>query len=139
LEALLALILGSIAQFLVAQGFKASRLSEAELKQRVRDRTDDLVQTVVSLQDSTDRLSLALNAANAGTWEWDLQNNTTEWSEELWALYGLEPHSCKPSHEAWRQIVHPDDLPNLDGALDQAVRQATELESEWRTRRHDGS
>ncbi|MGA2964231.1 MAG: PAS domain S-box protein [Candidatus Korobacteraceae bacterium] len=136
---LLALILGGIALFLVRQGFAASRLSEAELEQRVSERTDELAQANVRLHDSMERLSLAQNAAHAGTWEWDPQKNATEWSEELWALYGLEPHSCKPSHEAWRQIVHPDDLANLDAAMEQAVRQASELNVEWRTRGHDGS
>ena len=44
-----------------------------------------------ALDGSIDRLGLALNAANAGIWEWDIRTNDNIWSEELWALYGLEP------------------------------------------------
>lgn len=39
--------------------------------------------------------------------KWDLGTNENFWSDELWALYGLEPHSCEPSYEAWRQTI-PD-------------------------------
>jgi PAS domain-containing protein len=63
-----------------------------------------------ALKQSEQRRSLALEAAQAGTWEWDLLTNENIWSNELWSLYGLEPNSCKPSYEEWRKVVHPDDL-----------------------------
>ena len=56
-----------------------------------------------AVSQSEERLRLALDAADAGTWEWDLKNNQNVWSEELWKLYGLEPHSRVPSYDAWRE------------------------------------
>jgi PAS domain S-box-containing protein len=41
-------------------------------------------------------LCLAHATAGAGTWEWDLQTNENRWSDELWPLYGLAPHSSPP-------------------------------------------
>ena len=35
------------------------------------------------------RLRLALDAAQAGTWEWDLRTNRHQWSDEVFRLYGL--------------------------------------------------
>ena len=35
---------------------------------------------------SEERFRLALDAANAGTWEWDLETNENVWSEEMWRL-----------------------------------------------------
>ena len=52
-----------------------------------------------ALKESEERLHLAQHAAKAGTWGWDLRTNENFWSDEVWALYGLEPHSCEPSHE----------------------------------------
>jgi len=63
---LLALILGGLAQFLVAQGFTASRLSEAELEQRVRERTAELVEAIVSLRASETRYRRLFEAAHDG-------------------------------------------------------------------------
>ena len=41
-----------------------------------------------ALKKGEERLRLALDAAKAGAWEWDLRTNRNFWSDELWALYG---------------------------------------------------
>ncbi len=84
------------------------------------------------LQQSEARLRLAQEAAEAGTWEWNLGTNENYWSEELWQLYGLKPHSCQPSYEAWLASIHPDDRQGAADAVSQAAAQGTELVSEWR-------
>jgi PAS domain S-box-containing protein len=92
-----------------------------------------------AIQESEARLRLALNAANAGTWEWDLRTNENYWSEELWRLYGIDPHSSEPSYEAWRQIVHPDDRAMAEQAVQEAASAGAELNAEWRVFDSDGS
>ena len=84
------------------------------------------------IRQSEERLRLALDAANAGTWEWDLETNENVWSEELWTLYGIEPHSRTPSYDAWREIIHPDDRANAEQAVAQAARAGGELNVEFR-------
>jgi PAS domain S-box-containing protein len=91
-----------------------------------------------SLRESEARLRLAQDAANAGTWEWDLQTNRNFWSEELWKLYGLEPHSCEPSYEAWRQTVLPEDRPGAERSVQEAARRGMVLNAEWRVRDPQG-
>jgi PAS domain S-box-containing protein len=86
-----------------------------------------------------ERLRLALEAARAGTWEWDLRTGGQSWSEELWELYGVAPHSCEPSFEAWRQSVHPDDRERIDHLARMAARIGSELNLEWRVPEPDGS
>ena len=78
------------------------------------------------------RRSLALEAAQAGTWEWDLQTNENIWSDELWPIYGLEPGSCQPSYEAWVQIIHPDDRAQVEQAVSKAAQNGTSFRIEWR-------
>jgi PAS domain S-box-containing protein len=53
-----------------------------------------------ALRRSETNLRLAMDAAMAGTWEWDVQTNQNVWSDELWKVYGLEPNSREPSYEA---------------------------------------
>jgi len=66
---------------------------------------------------------MALEAALAGTWEWDLASNDNVWSDEVWALFGLPPNSCPPTYEAWVNAVHPDDRPQVVHEIHMAVQQ----------------
>ena len=90
------------------------------------------------MQQNEQRLRLALDAANAGTWEWDLRTNENTWSERLWSLYGLDPHSCKPSYEAWRQVIHPDDRDHTEQLVQQAAKEGAEMNFEFRVRDREG-
>jgi PAS domain S-box-containing protein len=92
-----------------------------------------------ALQKSSDRLHLALESANSGTWEWDLLTNENIWSDELWKLYGLEPHSCVPSYELWRETIHPEDREKTEKKVQEAAREGKELDAEWRVIGHDGA
>ena len=85
-----------------------------------------------ALKASEQRLRMALQAAKAGTWEWDLRTNENFWSEELWELYGLDPHDSNPSYAVWKQAIHPDDRQVTEDAVQDAVRRGTELNAEWR-------
>ena len=92
-----------------------------------------------ALRESEMRRRLTLDAAHAGTWEWDLRTNENVWSEEMWALYGLEPQSCAPSYDAWRQSVHPEDRAGAEASVQAAARTGSELNAEWRVGRPDGT
>jgi len=91
------------------------------------------------VRDSESRRALALDAAHAGTWEWDLATGRNIWSDELWKLYALEPNCCEPSYEAWRQSVHPDGRARVEQELQSLVQQEAELNIEWRVKTHDNS
>jgi PAS domain S-box-containing protein len=92
-----------------------------------------------ALSRSEARLRLAQLAANAGTWEWDLRTNENVWSEELWKVYGLPPHCCRPSYASWRQSIHPEDRDRAEHAALEASRLGKELRAEWRVLDADGT
>jgi len=112
---------------LVANAMERIRLLDEE-----RGRSEEL-------QRSEERLRLALEAAEAGIWEWNLRTNENIWSEELWRLYGLEPGSCEPSYDAWRQTIHPDDRARAEQAVTDAAMNEAELNIEYRVVDRDGS
>ena len=82
---------------------------------------------------SQEGVSLALSAARAGLWEWDIQNNENRWSEEVWPLYGLDPRRHTPSYEHWLLSVHADDRERTCALISKAVEQRQSFEVEWRT------
>lgn len=79
------------------------------------------------------RLRLALEAAKAGTWEWNLQTGVQHWSNTLWLLYGLAPGAGVASHELWFRTVDPEDLEAVKAGIDSAVARGGEISLEWRT------
>ncbi len=126
-----ALIIGSAFTFLLGSALFWNR--------RLRREIDIRIATEKALRDSEQRRRLALEAANAGTWEWDLQTNANIWSDELWPLYDMDPHSCEPSYAQWLKTVHPDNLAVVEQAFQKAAREGLPLNIEWRVQRRDGS
>ncbi|RIW06594.1 PAS domain S-box protein [Azospirillum brasilense] len=62
------------------------------------------------LRKSKDRLSLALESALAGTFDWDLTNGQGHWSDETFRIFGLDPAVHETTSAVWRSVVHPDDF-----------------------------
>ena len=84
------------------------------------------------------RLRLAFEALHAGVWEWDLRTNQNYWSDELWTVYGLAPHSCAPSYEAWRKVVYEEDRAAAEQAVVGAARNGAEIHFEFRVKDGNG-
>jgi PAS domain S-box-containing protein len=68
---------------------------------------DEGAKTVTSVAEQ--RLMLALQAAELGTWTWDMASATTTWDARLEALHGLPPGGFGGTFEDWVAALHPDD------------------------------
>ena len=55
------------------------------------------------------RLVLALEAAELGTWTWDMAAGTTVWDTRLEQLHGLEPGGFGGTYQDWLATMHPAD------------------------------
>lgn len=55
------------------------------------------------------RLQQAQEIAHLGNWELDLETNISNWSDEAYRIYGLEPGNHKISQEEWLEFIHPED------------------------------
>lgn len=86
----------------------------------------------IAFRLSKQRLSLALDAAHAGSWEWILDSNQNVWSDEIWNLYGLDREKVLPSYETWQDSIDPRDRSRVLATIDDAVDRAAEFEVDWR-------
>ncbi len=91
------------------------------------------------LIETRKRLSQALDAAQAGVWEWNMQTNENIWSDELWVLCGLEPRDENPTFKLWAEVIHPEDREMVIEKVLSAARNGTELNFEYRICYPDGS
>ncbi len=78
------------------------------------------------------RMHMALNAVKTGLWEWTLRDYKVKWTENIWQLYGLPPHSCEPSIESWTTSIHPYDRERATEEIKNAVSAGRNVYLEWR-------
>ena len=52
------------------------------------------------------------------TWQWNIQNNTIFWSENLFRILGYAPYSFEPNFETFMSLVHPDDREIIRATVD---------------------
>ncbi|MGB4061168.1 MAG: ATP-binding protein [Burkholderiaceae bacterium] len=87
------------------------------LRGAARDASNSRLLAEEELDDTRDRLQLALDAAQLALWEWNLRNDvvylSARWSE-LMGDVAMDAHT--PLNELLERI-HPDDLPGLQSQL----------------------
>jgi PAS domain S-box-containing protein len=82
---------------------------------------------------------LAQKAGKIGTYEWNIQTNEVTWTEELEALYGLDPGNFGGKYENWVQTLHPDDRLQAEQKVQQAALEGTNFDIEFRILYPDSS
>ncbi|AFY32659.1 PAS domain S-box protein [Calothrix sp. PCC 7507] len=86
-----------------------------------------------SLRQSEERLSLALESAGMGIWDWNLLTNEAIWSPNMGLVYGL-PSSSLYSHniEDFLNLIHPEDQQSLSQMIARSIEEAAEYAIEFR-------
>jgi PAS domain-containing protein len=67
------------------------------------------------------RLTLALEAAQLGTWTWDMAAGTTTWDVRLEELHGLPPGGFGGTFEDWLASLHPEDRAECLARVERAL------------------
>ncbi|MCT7960992.1 PAS domain S-box protein [Laspinema sp. D1] len=99
----------------------------------------DRIRAESAREENERRLSLALSAANAGIWEWNLTNGRWFWSEENYRLLGYEPGDCETTYQNWLQAVHPDDRQSVEASVQTTLNSPSNFNLEYRVLLPNGS
>jgi PAS domain S-box-containing protein len=112
-------------------------LSEASRVQH--DNTFAREQAVEALRASEQRLQLAIDATEAGTFDWDVAGERLTWSRRTRELFGLKPDTPIGAR-IFFSSVHPDDLERVHAGIDRALSGEPDgrLRMEYRVRHADG-
>ena len=98
----------------------------------------ELKHTEAALRQSEQRLRVALEAANAGTWEVIPETGEFIASERALALHGAPP-GTPISLENALQVVHPEDLPRVEKIVQKVLVSGEPFRVEFRVPLPDGS
>lgn len=77
-----------------------------------------------NLQSAKDQLKKAIEIADLATWRWDLADDSLHWDERMYRLYAVsdEERAQPMLYKTWRSRLHPDDLPEVERQLHQALK-----------------
>ena len=92
----------------------------------IPDNDKTLIHVVWRDMSETNRLQYELvqaqRIARIGSWIFDLQNNTLEWSSETFQIFEVDPDQFEVSYESFLEAVHPDDRDLADNVYKKSLK-----------------
>ena len=73
------------------------------------------------LRESEERLEEAQSIVQMGSWDRDVLEDKLSWSDNVYCIFGLEPHSIEPDHAVFMEGVHPDDREYVESSFKNAL------------------
>jgi PAS domain S-box-containing protein len=110
----------------------------AELENRVAQRTAELEASTARLTESEQRRSLALVAGQMGSWDWDRAGRDCLWDEGQCRIFGVDHAKFVVTAENVKALIHPEDWPRLQHAMEQLFAERKSHQTEFRIRRPNG-
>ncbi len=110
-----------------------------ELEAKVEQRTAELERSMTQVRDSVERTALAMDAAQMGSFDWDLATQKISWSHYHAILWGYRPDGTAHSYQDWRQRIHPDDVAQAEAAIQASMETKEHYSSEYRVIWENGS
>ncbi len=90
--------------------------------------------------ETTERLLLVAQETNVGLWDWNLVTNEVYLSPRWKEMLGFTDAEIPNSYDAWRERVHPEDLPAVLATLQRHLDgHIPYYQAEFRLRHKDGS
>lgn len=102
-----------------------------------RDITERKVSEEV-LRQNEERLTLALAAANLGTWDWDIPSGEVSWSDETRRMLGIASADRPPTRPPFLDLVHEADRAQVSQAMSDALEREAPFDLEFRVSDRDG-
>lgn len=91
------------------------------------------------LKKAQELLTKAERIAELGSWDWNLQTNELEWSEEIYRLFGLTRLVFGGTYQAFLDSVHPEDRDYVIGEVNKALNEDNHYSIDHRILRPDGT
>ncbi len=105
---------------------------ELEAQNQELQRTQqDLEANAQQIAERNYLLASAARIAHLGTWKWNFHDNSNEWSEEQFHIFGVA-RTVQPCAEVFYNALHPDDRDTVKQAIAQTLAGIRPYEIECR-------
>ncbi len=110
------------------------------LEEELRHQVDELDLHRNALSMSEQRYKLAIEGADCGIWDWDVENHIYYFSAKWKNYLGYEEYEIDNTFRAWLNLLHPDEKKDAIGKVSQYIKFKRDVyEDVYRMRCKDGS
>ncbi len=96
-------------------------------------------QVEMTLRETNEKFSIALEVGGAGVWEWNVKTNNVRFDDNFHKMLGYAPGELPTKLEPWLAYHNPDDIPVMMGRVEAYWRGDTPIyESEHRLKTKTG-
>lgn len=118
---------------------KLAKKDRDELQQAHSRLEEKVAQRTKELQLSVEQLAEAQQISHLGHWEWHLDNNSMNWSDEVFRIFGHTPQSFQPTFDTLLGIIVPADQRKMKAAIDKVILDQAPFDFEYRVVQPNGS
>jgi PAS domain S-box-containing protein len=129
------------------------RKARNELEAKVEERTaklsranEELQSEIIERKNAEEKirrgeafLAEGQRISRTGTWSWNVTSGKVTWSEEHYRIFGFDPVKTKSSFQLFMETVHPEDRSFIKQRLDEAIRERSGFDLEFRLALPDGA
>ena len=92
-----------------------------------------------ALAAGEERLRLALEGSRTGTWDWNIETGRISWDDSMYPLFGRSREDFDGTMQSFLRVVHPDDRPQLERVMQQAIEGKRSIDVDFRIVDLDGT
>lgn len=90
------------------------------------------------VEESEERLRLALDAGQIGVWDWDVSKNKINWTKEVYEIHGVIPGNFSGSLSQYEAMIHPEDRAFVRKEINTSLKGTKPYQVEFRIIRPGG-
>ena len=87
----------------------------------------NLITTQEALRISEERLKLAIDGVGLGLWDWNVKTGHVFFNDNWSTMLGYDPGEIEQSFNTWKNLVHPDDWPEVKKTFDEHLQGKTKI------------
>ena len=107
-------------------------ITDAKIAQKELDLKND------ELFELNNTLNEAQKLSHVGSWQWNMNTDEAEWSDEMYNIYGVTKENFYPSNENVTKTVLPEDLPKIEKGISSLLIDEIFIPFEFRILRPTG-
>lgn len=87
---------------------------------------------LASLEESEERLRLALDAGSIGVWDWDVLGGNLTWTNNVYKIHGVKKGTFTVTFENFSKLIHPEDKGRVLQGINKSLAGGYDYKIEFR-------